>query len=55
MTSYPPILTTTMVAELLAISEKSVGRLPIPSSLIAGKRRYLLEDVLEFVKEKRDA
>lgn len=55
MTSYPPVLSSAMAAELLGISEKTLRRLPIPCSLYASKRHYLLEDVLEFVRRKRDA
>lgn len=48
----PPVLTTDEVAELLRVSSKTVLRLHIPFAKFGRQRRYLREDVLNFLREK---
>ncbi len=56
-TDYPPVMTQGDVAEYLAIGYRGVRNLrpPLEPSRIAGKWRWLQEDVLEYVKQQRAA
>jgi excisionase family DNA binding protein len=51
------LLTAPQVAEMLAISERGVRRLAstgeLPSVQIGGSRRFLRDDVLDFIDERR--
>ncbi len=56
-TDYPPVMTQRDVAEFLDIGYRGVMTLrpPLEPSRIAGKWRWLQEDVLEYVKQQRAA
>jgi excisionase family DNA binding protein len=50
--SVPEVLTGDEVAELLRISKRGVERLHLPSVKVGRLRRYLREDVLNYLREK---
>lgn len=52
-TAYPPVMTQADVAEYLAIGYRGVRNLPIEPAMIQGKWRWLQEDVLDYVRERR--
>lgn len=46
------VLTAKEAAELLRVSVKTLGRLHIPYAKVGRVRRYLREDLLNYVREK---
>ena len=47
-----PVLTVSEVASLMRCSKRTVERLNIPSIKLGRLRRYLLTDVLDYLKQK---
>jgi len=52
MPDLPEVLTGDEVAELLRVSKRTVERLHLPSVKVGKLRRYLREDVLNYLREK---
>lgn len=48
----PDVLTGAEVAKLLRVSQRTVERLPIPSVKLGRARRYLREQVMDYLKAK---
>lgn len=48
-----PLLTVADVAKILALSTRSVRRLPIRSIVIAGSPRFLQSDLRDFLRKAR--
>lgn len=46
------VLTGPEVAKLLQVSKRTVERLHLPSIKLGRLRRYLLSDVLDYLKQK---
>jgi excisionase family DNA binding protein len=48
----PDVLTTDEVAQLFRVSRRTVERLQIRSTKVGRLRRYLREDVLDYLRAK---
>jgi excisionase family DNA binding protein len=48
----PEILTTDEAAQFLRVSKRTLQRLHIPYAKVGKLRRYLREDVLNYLREK---
>lgn len=48
----PEVMTAGEVASLLRVSKRTVERLNLPSVKLGRSRRYLREDVLNYLREK---
>jgi len=51
----PEVLTSREAAELLRVHRRTLERLPIPSAKVGRLRRYLREDILEWLRQKSAA
>lgn len=52
MTEAPEVLTTDEAASLLRVSKRTLQRLHIPYAKVGKLRRYLREDILNYLREK---
>jgi excisionase family DNA binding protein len=52
VTRLPEVLTGDEVADLLRVSKRTVERLHLPSVKVGKLRRYLREDVLNYLRDK---
>lgn len=51
--STSEVLTGKEVADMLRVSARTVTRLNLPNIKVGKLRRYLREDVLDYLREKR--
>lgn len=46
------VMTAEQVARMLHVSERTVARLNLPSVKLGRARRYLREDILDYLRQK---